>query len=271
MKGFISYLMLMAVMLVGFSCSNDDEPSSADARINFYMVDAPANYDEVWIEVESIKVNVDKKGEDSGHDSDEAGWVEIPYEANSKYVNLLDLTGANSLLLGTEDFPEGKINQIRLMLGDDNYVVMDGKRSELTTPSAEQSGLKIKVNQVIEGGMFYDLIIDFDAAKSIVSAGASGKLILKPVLRAYLEEASGISGQVLPVAAQVIKLTATRSGEEVNTFTDVTGNYKIQGLADGTYSLTFTPNELYSPKTVAAVVVVKGKITTVPPVTLTLK
>jgi len=271
MKGFISYLMLMAVMLVGFSCSNDDEPSSADARVNFYMVDAPANYDEVWIEVESIKVNVDKKGEDSGNDSDESGWVEIPFEANSKYVNLLDLTGNNSLLLGTEDFPEGKINQIRLMLGDDNYVVVNGKRSELTTPSAEQSGLKIKVNQVIEGGMFYDLVIDFDAAKSIVSAGASGKFILKPVLRAYLEEASGISGQVLPVAAQVIKVTAARNGEEVNTFADVTGNYKIQGLADGTYSLTFTPNELYSPNTVESVVVVNGKITTVPPVTLTLK
>ncbi len=271
MKGFISYLMLMAVMLVGFSCSDDDAPSSADARINFYMVDAPANYDEVWIEVESIKVNVDKKGEDSGNDSDESGWVEIPFQANSKYVNLLDLTGNNSLLLGTEDFPEGKINQIRLILGDDNYVVMNGKRSELTTPSAEQSGLKIKVNQVIEGGMFYDLIIDFDAAKSIVSAGNSGKLILKPVLRAYLEEASGVTGQVLPVAAQVIKVTAARSGEEFNTFADVTGNYKIQGLADGIYALKFTPNELYKPSTVAAVVVVKGKITTVPPVTLTLK
>ena len=86
-----------------------------------------------------------------------------------------------------------------------------------------------------------------------------------------MEEASGISGQVLPFAAQVIKVTATRNGEDVNTFADVTGNYKIQGLAYGTYFLTFTPNELYFPKTVGSVVVVKGKIKAFPPFTLTLK
>ncbi|HAZ25659.1 MAG TPA: hypothetical protein DCY95_14560, partial [Algoriphagus sp.] len=81
----------------------------------------------------------------------------------------------------------------------------------LKTPSAQQNGLKIKVNQPIEGGQSYNLVIDFDVAKSIVVAGNSGNIILKPVLRAYLEEAAGISGLVLPLDAQTIAVSASRN------------------------------------------------------------
>ncbi|MEB2773963.1 DUF4382 domain-containing protein [Algoriphagus sp. D3-2-R+10] len=267
MKNIFSYLMVTSLAFFAMACSSDeDNPSGGSARVNFYLVDAPASYDEVWIEVLAVRVKVDEYGiDDDMKDDDESSWIEIAYD-KSQPINLLDLTGGNSELLGTEDFPEGEIDQIRLILGEDNYVIKNGERYDMKTPSAQQSGLKIKVDEEIHGGMSYDLIIDFDAAKSIVEAGNSGQIILKPVLRAYLDEvSSGIMGQVLPTEALPIQVTVQSEDETMNTFADENGNYKITGLDDGMYRLTFTPNELYSISVVEGIVVEAGKITKVDP------
>lgn len=268
MKTLLKSLSLCLILLANFACDFNDSPESDQARVNFYLVDAPADYDEVWIEVLALRVKSDHQ--DSEMTDDEDTWNEITFEG-SRYINLLDLTGGNSLLLGTDEFQEGEIDQIRLILGEDNYLMKDGERLELMTPSAQQSGLKIKVDQEIEGGNTYDLIIDFDAAKSIVVAGNSGIIILKPVLRAYLEQSQGVQGQVLPLEAQPVAVTVSGNGIEVNTFTDENGNYVVQGIEPGTYDLTFTPNELYDPSALTGIVVEDDKVTTVPAVTLTLK
>ncbi|WP_339875296.1 DUF4382 domain-containing protein [uncultured Algoriphagus sp.] len=274
MKNLFSYLIISILAFAGFSCTSDDEnPSGGSARVNIYLVDAPASYDEVWIEVLAVRVKVHENGtddDDFDDDDDESSWEEIVYD-ESQPINLLDLTGGNSELLGTEDFPEGEISQIRLILGENNYVVKNGDRYDMKTPSAQQSGLKIKVDEYIEAGMSYDLVIDFDAAKSIVEAGNSGQIILKPVLRAYLDEISaGIMGQTLPVGARPVQVSAQKGDEEMNTFVDANGNYKITGLDDGIYTLTFTPNNTYKVLVLEGIEVEDGLITTVDPVVLSL-
>jgi hypothetical protein len=268
MKILLKSLTFALLVLANFACDINDAPKSGQARVNFYLVDAPADYDEVWIEVRSLRVKANHT--DSKMTEDDNSWKEIIF-AGSRYVNLLDLTGGNSLLLGTEDFPEGEIDQLRLILGEDNYLMKNGDRFELKTPSAQQSGLKIKVSQAVEAGNTYNLIIDFDAAKSIVNAGNSGNIILKPVLRAYLEQSQGVKGQVLPTASQPVMVTVSGNDKEVNTFADQNGNYVVQGINPGTYSITFTPNEQYNPTTLTGLVVESDKLTIIPPVTLTLK
>lgn len=268
MKSLVNTLTLCFILLASFACDTNDSPESGQARVSFYLVDAPADYDEIWIEVLALRVKADH--ESSEMTEEDETWNEIIFEG-SRYINLLDLTGGNSLLLGTEDFPEGEIDQIRLILGEDNYLIKEVDRFELMTPSAQQSGLKIKVDQEIEAGNTYNLIIDFDAAKSIVTAGNSGNIILKPVLRAYLEQSQGVQGQVLPPEAQPVQVTVIGNGVDFNTFTDENGNYTIQGIEPGTYDLTFTPNELYNPAEVTGIIVEDDKVTTVPAVTLTLK
>jgi hypothetical protein len=238
-------------------------------------VDAPGDFDEVWVEVLAVRVKMDDNSMDDddtqGDDDDNYdSWQEVSYEGETQMVNLLDLTGANSLLLGTEDFDEGEIDQIRLILGTNNYVVKDGVESDLKTPSAQQSGLKIKIDQELEAGQTYDLIIDFDVAKSIVVAGNSGNINLKPVLRAYLQEAAGISGQIMPLEAQMIEVTAMDGDDTYTTYVDENGNFKIQGLDAGTYSLVITPNELYVPVQIDGIMVEDGEMTVVEPITLEL-
>ncbi|GAA0877484.1 hypothetical protein GCM10009119_04520 [Algoriphagus jejuensis] len=269
MKTQTTVLSLFILLLFAVGCDSfNDRPDSTEARVNFRLVDAPADYDEVWIEVLALRVKANHKGGEMDENDD--SWNEIVYDG-PKMVNLLNLTGGNSILLGSENFPEGEIDQIRLILGDNNYLVKDGQEITLKTPSAQQSGLKIKVDQEIHGGESYDLIIDFDAAKSIVTAGNSGNVILKPVLRAYLEESQGIQGQVLPLEAQPIMVTIAGQGAEVNTFADKTGKYAVMGLVPGSYSITLTPNENYLPQTLSDISVTENEVTIPPAVTLASK
>ena len=53
----------------------------------------------------------------------------------------------------------------------------------LTTPSAQQSGLKLNAKPFdVAEGQTVELVLDFDAARSVVRAGNSGKYLLKPVI-----------------------------------------------------------------------------------------
>lgn len=266
MKTLTTLFSLFTVLLFAAGCDAfNDTPPSKEAKVNFRLIDAPVDYDEVWIEVLALRVKIDHEGEEM--DDDDDTWKEIVY-SGPQMVNLLELTGGNSLLLGTETLPQGEIEQIRLILGENNYLVKDGEEISLQTPSAQQSGLKIKIDQEIRGGETYDLIIDFDAAKSIVTAGNSGNVILKPVLRAYMDIAQGIQGQVYPLEAQPIQVSITGVGTEINTFVDSSGKYAVLGLAPGTYSVTFTPQPPYAVKTISGITVTDNEINSLDVLTL---
>ncbi|TFV95781.1 DUF4382 domain-containing protein [Algoriphagus kandeliae] len=266
MKNLIQNFLILSILLISFSCDFNDSPTSRKALVSFTLVDAPGDFDEVWVEVISVRVQyVTENGEEN---DDESTWEEIPVEGGSQLVNLMELTGENSFLIGTESFESGRINQIRLVLGENNYVVKGEEQFELKTPSAQQSGLKLKLDQKLEAGNAYGIIIDFDVAKSIIVAGNSGNINLKPVLRAFLQETAGIQGQVLPSEAQPILMEAFQNGESFSTFTNAEGAFVIQGLEPGTYSLKITPNESYQSLELIDIVVEEGKITTTSPIIL---
>lgn len=99
------------------------------------------------------------------------------------------LTLRNGVLLPMHDLtiPEGvEITGIRLVLAAENNhsIKMDGSRCEMQTPSGQQSGIKIHLSQpfTIGAGYTYSMVMDFDAAKSVVIKG-NGDCLLKPVLK----------------------------------------------------------------------------------------
>ena len=92
------------------------------------------------------------------------------------------------------------LKQFRLVLSDNNTLLLENETTpiHLDTPSAQQSGLKLKLDTALEPGFSYTFILDWDVHKSIVKAGNSGKYILKPVIRVNTEVNSGsISGKVI--------------------------------------------------------------------------
>lgn len=244
-----------------FSC-NDDSSSvseSGTSNISIRLVDGPGDFDHVYVEVIDVRVKVNDASEG------EEGWVSLD-PINTGVYDLLDLTGGVNVLL-VDDFqiPSGMLNQIRLVLGDDNSVVIDGETFPLNTPSAQQSGLKIKVNQVLEPGFTYDYILDFDVDQSIVIAGNSGNINLKPVINASAEVSSGIiQGAVNPFDFQVTASVLV-DGEVVSTYADESGNFMLYGVPAGTYTLTLTPDpdSGYLETIVENVEVVNGQITNI--------
>ncbi|MBO6587183.1 MAG: DUF4382 domain-containing protein [Gracilimonas sp.] len=233
------------------------------------LTDAPAAYDEVNIEIRQVLVNQDEDAEDpdsNGEENDEGeedggaednGWYSILDD--SMTVNLLDYQNGNTLELGETELEAGQYNQIRLILGDNNNVVIDGETYNLSTPSAQQSGFKLLVNATVEEDQVYELVIDFDASQSIVETG-NGNYILKPVLRTVdLEEQASISGTVLPVEAEPF-VYAIVGQDTVGTQPDEEGNFKLVGLEDATYNVSFNPtNDAYADSLVEGIELEDGE------------
>ncbi len=100
--------------------------------------------------------------------------------------------------------PAGSYQQVRLVLADNggsaplaNSVVPSGQAEvALKTPSGQQSGIKMNADVDLAANQMVDLLIDFDACKSVVTAGASGQHLLKPVVRVLPYLISGVGGQV---------------------------------------------------------------------------
>ncbi len=249
MKKSIFSILLGMASFAFFACSNDNESMS---RIEVRLTDAPGDYQAVYIDIQGVEIN--------SQDGD-SGWKSL--DVNKGVYNILDLTNGLDTLLGSIEIPAGKISQIRLILGSNNSIKIEDQTIPLTTPSAQQSGLKIILNTTIEAGVTYKILLDFDAARSIVKAGMSGKYILKPVIRAVAEATSGaIKGQVSPVESTPAIYAISGIDTIGTAFADsVTGKFLIIGLASGSYSVSFAPKTGFQTLTKDAITVSVGNIT----------
>ncbi|PZD79038.1 DUF4382 domain-containing protein [Mesonia sp. K7] len=225
-------LAVLLIAAVGFtSCSDDESPreQEGNAKMSVKLVDAPGDYEEVNIEVVDVMIKYNND-------------TEVSLDVDDEIYNLLELTGGVSAALATEyEIPAGDINQIRLVLGSNNTVVVDGTTHDLQTPSAQQSGLKINLNETLQADVVYEYTLDFDVEESIVEQGNGGYL-LKPVIRASAEAQTGtVSGTVLP-ATDAVLVSATDGTTTVDAYTNAQGEFVLHGLPEGTYTVTFTPD-----------------------------
>jgi hypothetical protein len=218
------------------------------------MTDAPGDYDEVNVEVIDVQF---KNSTSAGED----GWSSIGNVSAGVY-NLLDLTGGVTVLLADSEIPSGQLGQIRLVLGTNNTVVKNGVMYDLNTPSAQQSGLKLQVNQELQANVDYEYLIDFDVEQSVVEAGGSGNFNLHPVLRLSTEATTGsIRGIVAPSLNQAVA-SVTVAGQVVSAYTNAVGQFVIHGVPAGTYTVTVNTNASLGiePIYIQNVTVVNGQV-----------
>ena len=252
----LAFSLLVTLLVIG--CTREDKNSSGNkARLQVALTDDPGDYEAVFIDVEDIKINYSDNPND--------GWLSLA-DVNRGEYDLLKLVNDDDTVLADAEVGPGTISQIRLVLGDDNYVQVDGQRIKLETPSAQQSGLKLNIHQAVEPGLMYKLLMDFDVAKSIVKTG-NGKYILKPVIRTVLEAAGGtIKGNVKPFDFPSAVLVFRGPNDTVASTYSATdnGGYMVRGLSAGTYSLHFLPgNPIFQDTVITGVNVTTGAITIV--------
>jgi hypothetical protein len=56
------------IVFIGSFCNIDVELLAGFAKVNFYLVDAPGDFDEVWIEVIALRIKADDN--DPNNDND---------------------------------------------------------------------------------------------------------------------------------------------------------------------------------------------------------
>lgn len=231
------------------------------------MHDQPVNYDEVWVEVDHVKVHRNENAEDG-----ETGWTVVA-EPQERF-DLLQLINGAEVVLGEEELEAGTYRQMRLVLGEENSVVVDGEEHDLEVPGGSQTGVKLNINTEIEPDFTHTIVLDFDASRSVVQRGQAqqgGSFLLKPVIRASTPELTGnIAGSVTPAEAEPFvyaiaeedTLAGSRADEE-------SGEFLLRGLDAGTYDVAFEPNEDYEEVTIEDVDVAIGETTQMDEVELT--
>ena len=251
----ILWCLLSAISLIFAACDSDE----TNARVQIWLTDAPGDFQEVNVDIQGVEIH-------SAEGEQGSGWKTLV--VNKGVYNLLELTNGIDTLLGETEIPGGQISQIRLKLGNDNTIKVGGEVFDLKTPSGQQSGLKLQVHEVLEEGITYKILLDFDVARSIVTTGA-GSFNLKPVIRTITEAQDGaIKGIVSPKESTPAVYAIDGLDTLGTTFADSTGRFLIRGLPAGTCDVHFVPNSQYQSTIKENVSVSLGSVTDIGAVTI---
>jgi hypothetical protein len=227
----------------GGSSGSAATPVATSGTLSVALTDAPAcGFDAVNVTVTKVRINSSATAGDT-----DAGWTDITLNP-AKKINLLNLTNGVLDTLGQATLPAGHYSQLRLVLdantgtGMANSVVpTGGLETTLSTPSAVQSGIKLTNGFDVAAGQQADVVLDFDACKSVVTQG-KGKYLLKPVVKVVPSLATGISGYVATsLLAGHVSVSAQQNGSIVAaTVPDANGQFTLSHLAAGNYDVVIT-------------------------------
>lgn len=223
------------------------EVAASQGSLRLALTDAPSCYENVFVTVEKVRVHQSGTAAEA-----DGGWHELTLSP-AKRIDLVTLTNGVLEELGSMTLPPGRYTQVRLVLAENatsgNGVLSNavkplgaGVESALSTPSALQSGLKLKADVDVAAGQTADLVLDFDACKSVVKAGNSGRYNLKPVVSVVPRIASGVMGYVTTtLSLSSTTVAAQQNGATVrSTVPDAAGKFNIPFLPPGTYTLVIT-------------------------------
>ncbi len=244
-------ILLIALVTMGLTAcgggggySSNAMPGS-DGSLRLALTDAPScGYDAVNVTVKSLRVHKSSNATDN-----DAGWADMVL-APARRINLLNLTNGVLEEMGQIPLSTGKYTQLRLVLADNDnanplansVLPTGGTEVALKTPSGQQSGVKANIDIDIAANTMADFVVDFNACKSVVSAGNSGQYLLKPVVSVIPRYVSGVSGFVAGNLANGSTSVSLQQGGVVikATAPDAVGRFLLQPVAPGSYTLVMT-------------------------------
>jgi hypothetical protein len=234
--------LLLAAVLGGCGAT-EGEGSGVPGTLGVSLTDAPAcGFDAVNVTIKAVRVHRSTTASDT-----DSGWTTITLSPSRK-INLLDLTNGVLETLGETPLAPGHYTQLRLMLdpntgmGFANSVVpTGGVETALATPSAVQSGIKLIHEFDVAPGQRVDLVLDFDACRSVVRRG-NGTFGLKPVIKVTPMVLNGVTGYVdTGLLGSNVMVTAQQNGEIVQSAAPKPdGYFLLARLAPGSYDVVFT-------------------------------
>lgn len=191
----INWISLTLIFFFFAACGGSKSDSSGTGTLSLGLTDASTDdYKAVYVTIKEVQVHL---GDEADGEDENGNW-EVVVTPNATY-NLLELVNGIIEQLGIKDLEAGHYTQLRMIIDDEpdggtnmnneihpfaNYIIdQSNAYHELKIPSGYQTGVKIVHGFDIVEGQVTELVLDFDALKSVVKAGNSGKWILKPTIK----------------------------------------------------------------------------------------
>ena len=255
-SGKLAWLATVAAAATLVACGGSGSSASADGTLKLAMTDSPGcGYDHVYVTVSKIRIHNSATATDSS-----SGWREIVVSPAQR-VDLLRLTNGALQELGQLPLPAGRYEQVRLVFDsapDANALVLSGTTNEiaLTTPSGQQSGYKLQAHFDVASNQVADMVLDFDACKSIVRAGNSGHYNLKPVVAVTQRLTTQIEGHVDPAIASSVVVSTRDPANQLRA--------TVPDSSTGKFMLAYLPESANYTVTVSGAGLTTAAITGVP-------
>ena len=191
-----SWIILSLILLMFVACGGGGGSGGdvATGTLSLSMTDASSSdYKAVFVTIDEVQVHL------GGNENNPNHWKSVDMPISPLTVDLFDLVNGVREDLGLVDLDAGRYTQMRLIIGeypnpDDypfaNYVVTNTEPPvvhELKIPSGYNTGFKVVNGFTINADQMTELILDFDATRSVIQAGSSGQWLLKPTVKAIEE------------------------------------------------------------------------------------
>lgn len=254
-----AFILPLASLFLFTSCGGGSSGSSVagveTGSLSLSLSDATTDdYNAVYVTVKEVQVH-----------KPENKWQTLYTPMNT--VNLLELVNGVRENLGLAMLERGSYTQLRMIIGETpdlginmlsephpfaNYIIdKSDAYHELKVPGGFKTGVKVVHGFDIENTKTTELVLDFDASKSVVKAGKSGKWLLKPTIKVFdLKDCSSVGGSVnngggypmegALMSVQIYDPSAADPKDRVtvqtSTLTDFDGHYVIF-VHSGSYNL----------------------------------
>jgi hypothetical protein len=268
------------------SNSSDSNPNipKGQSQVSVYMMDGPADYTKVLIDIRQVAVEIDtaSKQNDSDHDDqwDDNYCGEHRTKENSSVIwdtlsitpgvyDLLQLRNGADTLLASGLYASGKILKIKVTLGSDNTIYTDSSTHyplEVFGPSPAFTINVSRTNVQNVSNNEFKVWLDFNLGRSIFFW--SGTFYLKPYFVVFNDMVSAkVQGTVLPPGAGAL-VTGISGTDTIYAVPFGNGQYQFRGVPAGTWSFNFKGSHGYQDTTITNVAVDSMKTVKLPTITL---
>ncbi len=266
---FLSLLVITASIFFA-SCKKNASMEANPAtqqQLSLYLTDGPGDFDQVLVEIKSLKVLVDTSADTRKHDNDD--WDRRGSDDNKKdssfvwenlnikpgVYDILRFRNGADTLLASAGISKGSIRLIKIELGLNHAVVKDSITYPVSLPPNAPNYILIKLKgheceQYLPGKA--RLWLDFDITRSIVLEN-NGQYYLRALFHFYHHSNTGtIAGKVVPSAAKPLVVVFNGTDTSYG-LPNKDGYFKIRGLNDGKYTVYINASNGYGSKVIPGV------------------
>ncbi len=280
----LAAIFLMILSMILNACRKDAVVNNTTVppgktMLSVHLLDDPADFQKVLIDVQGIEVKVDtcnhtqwnynwmwdrEHGCDNWHDFKDTCDIWDTLDINPGVYDLLSLQNGADTLLASGLFPSGNIERIKITLGSNDSVMVDSVMYPLRF-FGDFNYIYVDVMGVSLDSLTssnLSMYLDFNAERSVF--GFNGQYWLKPFVKIFgMNNTGTVEGKVRPVHSSGMIMAYNSSDTGYAKPDHDEGEFMVRGLSPGTYSLYIQGLNGYKDTTLNDISVMKHEKTNV--------